>query len=259
MEKEKRMELGLKGKVALITGTGSQKGMGKAIALTLAQEGCDIIAVDIDLEGAQKTASEIKSLGRKSIAIRTDITKSTEVNDMAKAALAEFGKIDILVNNAGAIAAAKLFVDLSEAEWSRDINLNLGGMLNCTKAVLPQMLSRKSGKIINISSIGARKPHTHCAVYDAAKTGIVGFTRSLALEVAPSGLNVNAIAPGLTLTAFGGGAPPPDELAKAIAGIPMRRTTFSQDIANMVAFLASDVSSDIAGQTFSVDGGESLT
>jgi NAD(P)-dependent dehydrogenase (short-subunit alcohol dehydrogenase family) len=252
------MELGLKGKVALITGAGSQKGMGKAIALTLAQEGCDIIAVDIDPEGAQKTASEIKASGYKAIAIKTDITKSSEVNNMAKAALAEFGKIDILVNNAGAITAPKLFVDLSEAEWSRDLNINFVGMLNCTKAILPQMLSRKSGKIINISSIGAKKTYTNCSVYSSAKTAIVGFTRSLALEVAPSGLNVNAVAPGLTLTAFGGGAPPPDELKKAIAGIPVRRTTLSQDIANMVAFLASDVSSDIAGQTFSVDGGESL-
>ena len=252
------MELGLKGQVALVTGVGSQKGMGKAIALTLAKEGCDIVAVDIDLEGAKKTAAEVENLGRKVIAFKTDIANSAEVNSMAKTAMEKFGKIDILVNNAGAITGDKPFIDLSEEEWSRDINLNLVGALNCTKAVLSQMLARKSGKIINVSSIGAIKPLPNGSVYSAAKAGIVGFTMNLASEVSPQGINVNAIAPGFTLTAFQRVAPSPDELKEIIGRIPMRRATLPQDIANMVAFLVSDVSSDITGQTFSVDGGETM-
>ncbi len=252
------MDLGLKGKVALVTGAGSQKGYGKAIALTLAREGCDVIVADIDLAGAKQTAAEIEASGSRALALRADISNSTEVNDMAKAALAKFKRIDILVNNAGAITPPKPFADKTEAEYSRDIDLNLKGTINCTKAVLNNMLANKSGKIINISSIGYRKGMAHATAYNAAKAGVVGFTQALAVEVAPSGINVNSIAPGLGLTNFGGGAPPPDMLQAALARIPVRRTTQPQDIANAVVFLASDVASDIAGQTLSVDGGESV-
>jgi 3-oxoacyl-[acyl-carrier protein] reductase len=253
------MDLGLKGKIALVTGAGSQKGYGKAIALTLAREGCDVIVADIDLAGAKQTALEIEALGRKAMALKADISKSSEVNDMAKAAMAKFKRIDILVNNAGAITPPRPFADKTEAEFNRDIDLNLKGTINCTKAVLDNMLANKSGKIINISSIGYKKGMSHTAAYSAAKAGVVGFTQSLAVELAPSGINVNSIAPGLGLTNFGGGAPPPDMLKGALARIPVRRTTQPQDIANAVAFLASDVASDIAGQTLSVDGGESVT
>ena len=252
------MDLGLREKIALITGTGSQKGFGKATALTLAKEGCDIISCDIDLEGAVKTVSEVESLGCKAVAIRVDITKSGEVRDMVKRALEEFEKIDILVNNAGAISELKPFVDKTEAEWDRDINLNLKGAMNCTKAVLGQMISHKSGKIINISSIGAKKGKPRTVSYGAAKAGIIGFTQNLGVEVAGLGINVNCIAPGLGVTNFGGGSPPPEILEKAMGIIPIKRTTTPQDIANVVAFLVSDVSQDIVGQTISVDGGESI-
>lgn len=252
------MDLGLQGKVALVTGAGSQKGFGKAIALTLAREGCDVVVSDIDLKGAQQTADEIEALGRKAFAIKADVSSSTEVNAMVKTALAEFGKIDILVNNAGAIHALKPFVEITEAEINADINVNLKGAMNCTKAVVNQMISRKSGKIINISSIGAKKGKPRTAAYGAAKAGVIGLTQCLAVELAPLGINVNGIAPGLGLTGFGGGGPPPGILEKAKTGIPLKRTTTPQDIANMVAFLASDVSSDIVGQTISVDGGESI-
>jgi len=252
------MDLGLKNKVALVTGAGSQKGFGKAIALTLAREGCDVIVADIDLAGAKQTANEIEVAGRKALALKADIANSAEVNDVVKSALAKFKRIDILVNNAGAITPPKNLVDKTEAEYSRDIDLNLKGTINCTKAVLPNMLANKSGKIISISSIGYQKGMAHAVTYNAAKAGVVGFTKALAVEVAPSGINVNSIAPGLGLTNFGGGAPPPDMVKAALARIPLRRTTQPQDIANAVAFLASDVASDIAGQTLSVDGGESV-
>lgn len=251
------MDLGLKNKVALVTGAGSQKGFGKAIALTLAKEGCDVIAADIDLAGARQTASEIEAAGRKALAVKADISNSSEVNEAVKSALAKFKRIDILVNNAGAITPLKNLVDKTEAEYTRDIDLNLKGTVNCTKAVLPGMLANKSGKIINIASIGYRKGMAHAVTYNAAKAGVVGFTQSLAVELAPSGINVNGIAPGLGLTNFGGG-PPLDVVKAALARIPARRTTLPQDIANAVCFLASDATSDIVGQTLSVDGGESV-
>src|SRR4030042_4271980 len=130
------MELGLKGKIALVTGAGSQKGYGKAIALTLAKEGCDVIVADIDLAGAKQTAAEIEALGRGAMALKADISSSAEVKSMAQAALAKFKRIDILVNNAGAITPPRPFAEKTEAEFNRDIALNLKGTLYCTKAVL---------------------------------------------------------------------------------------------------------------------------
>ena len=220
------MELGLNGKVAIVTGAGSQKGFGKSIAVTLAKEGCNIIACDIDIEGAKKTAAEVENLGCKAIALKADITSSTEVNNTIEMALAEFGKIDILVNNAGAITPLKPLVEKNEVEWNQDIDLNLKGTMNYTKAVLPQMILQKSGKIINISSIGAKKGKRNTVAYGAAKAGVIGFTQCLAVEVGPLGINVNAIAPGLADTNFGGGAPPPDILEKAKATIPIKRITW---------------------------------
>jgi NAD(P)-dependent dehydrogenase (short-subunit alcohol dehydrogenase family) len=252
------MDLGLKDKVALVTGTGSQIGMGKAIALTLAGEGCDIVAADIDLEGAKKTAAAVEALGRRSLAIKTDISSSAEVNQMVKTALEHFGRIDILVNNAGAISGAKPFTETTDADWDRDININYRGVLNCTKAVLPQMLERKSGKIVNISSIGGKLGSAHAAVYNGAKAAVITFTKSIAAFAGPSGINVNSVAPGLANTAFGGGAPPPGLVEKVQESIPMKRITTVQDIANAVAFLASDIASDITGQALSVDGGQSM-
>jgi len=181
------MDLGLKDKVALITGTASQIGMGKAIALTLAREGCDIIASDIDLEGTEKTASEVKALGHKAIAFKADVANSAEVGEMVKAALKEFGKIDILANVAGLATFGGFLAEMKEEDCDREINVNLKGVLNCTRAVLPSMLARKYGKIISISSIFGRIGIASGVVYSASKEGVIGFTKSLAKEVGPSG------------------------------------------------------------------------
>jgi 3-oxoacyl-[acyl-carrier protein] reductase len=248
------MDLGLKGKVALVTGGGSQIGYGRGIAVTLAKEGCDIIVNDVEIKGAEQTAAEIRALGRRAMAVKADVASSAEVKDMVKAALAEFGRIDILVNNAGASTPPKPFIEKTEADWDADININLRGVLNCTRAVLDQMISRKSGKIINISSNGAKTGGANVAVYCAAKAGVMVFTKSLAAEVATLGINVNSIAPGQGNTGFALQAPP-ELIEKFLTMIPLGRSTTPQDIGNMVAFLASDVSSDIVGQTFSVDGG----
>ncbi len=251
------MDLGLKGKVALVTGAGSQIGFGKGIAVTLAKEGCDVIVNDVNLEGAEQTAAEIKALGRKAMVIKADVSSSAEVNDMVKAALVEFGRIDILVNNAGVSTVPKPFVETTEADWDRDLNINLKGVFICTKAVLPRMLERKSGKIINISSNGARTGKEYVTVYCAAKAGVMVFTKGMAAELASSGINVNAIAPGVGNTGFALQAPP-EFLEQIVATVPLARFTTPQDIGNMAAYLASDVASDITGQTFSVDGGVTM-
>ena len=250
------MDLGFKGKIALVTGTASQIGMGKAISLTLAKEGCDIISCDIDLEGAKKTADEVKALGRKAIALKADVANKAEVGDMVKAALAEFGKIDILVNTAGLTAGGGPFAQTKEENWGKDINVNLYGAMNCSKAVLPGMLERKYGKIINFSSGVARSGMANTASYSAAKGGVLAFTKSLALEVGASGINVNGIAPGMAATNFGGGNIKPDsDMVKMMTSRwPLKRLTTVEDIANTVAFLASDVSGGIAGHTIEVGG-----
>jgi 3-oxoacyl-[acyl-carrier protein] reductase len=250
------MDYGLTGKVALITGAGSQMGFGKATALTLAKEGCDIIVNDINLEDAELTAAEIRSLGRKAIAIKADVANKDEVQDMVKTALKEFGKIDILVNNAGMTTGGGPLEQTNEEAWDVVININVKGAMNCSKAVLPQMLERKYGKIVNFSSLAARMGLPRSSVYTSAKAAIIGFTKALGAEVAPSGINVNALAPGMALTNFMPGSKITDEGVQAfISQVPIRRVGTTQDIANTVAFLVSDVSSNIVGQTISVDGG----
>lgn len=248
------MDLGLENKVAVVTGGGSQKGLGKTIALTLAREGCDIAIIDTNLEGAKKTADEIKALGRKSVPYKADITINAEINSAVKSALEDFGKIDILVNNAGAAKSPKPFCDQDEAEIDFILDVILRGTIHCTKTIIDHMISRKTGSIINISSIVGKDPQKNLCVYSAAKAGIVAFTKALAYEVAPFGINVNGVAPGLVMTNFGGG-PPSDMKEAEIKETPTGRLALPQDIANAVVFFASDMSSDIVGETISVSGG----
>lgn len=248
------MDLDLKGKVAIVTGAGSQKGFGRTIAVTLAKECCSLVLADIDIEGARQTAGEIRSLGGQAIAVKVDIRNNREVKQMVKVALDKFGKIDILVNNAGAATPPKLFIDTTEDEWDFNIDLNLKGMLKCTKAVLDHMIPHKSGKIINLSSFGAKTGGENTTVYAAAKAGILSFTRGLAAEVRPLGINVNAVAPGVGLTNFVRDAPR-EILNELIQKTPARRTTTPEDIAMAVVYFASDVSSHVVGQTLSIDGG----
>lgn len=250
------MELGLEDKVALVTGAGSQVGFGRGIALTLAGYGCDIIANDIDLEGIQKTAADIEKLGRKALAIKADVTKNAEVKNMVKKALDEFGKIDILVNNAGRTTTPTSFVDTPEENWEIVINLNVYGTFYCSKAVLPQMIERKSGKIINIASGAGISGMPRCVHYGASKAAIIAFTKGLAKEVIGQGINVNAVAPGVGDTKFlVTGNFPEGELGRAVATVPTGRPTTPRDVGNMVAYLSSDLAAQIVGQTYLVDGG----
>jgi NAD(P)-dependent dehydrogenase (short-subunit alcohol dehydrogenase family) len=251
------MDLGLEGKVALVTGAGSQIGFGRAIALTLAQEGCDVIVNDINLDDAKKTAAQVEALGRKALAIKADVTKKAKVEEMVEKGLAEFGKIDILVNNAGGITMAGPFLEQKEEDWDKDIDLNLKGTLFCTQAVLPGMTEQKYGKIINISSGSAKLNHPVVSVYTMIKGSINVFTRNLATMVIGSGITVNCVSPGWSLTNFIKGDK--KELEKnLLPETPIGRGTEPQDIANAVAFLASDVSADIVGQVICVDGGSTM-
>jgi len=252
------MELGLKGKVALITGAGSPIGFGKGIALVLGGAGGDIAAVDIDIEGAKKTAAEVEALGCKALAVQTDVTSISAVQSMVKTVLEEFGKIDILVNNAGRATPPMPFVDTPVENWEKVINLNVYGVFYCTQAVLPHMLQRKSGKIINISSGAGVSGMPRCVHYGASKAAIITFTRGLAKEVISSGINVNSVAPGVGDTNFMRSNFPPEELAKAISTVPSGRSTTPEEVGNMVAYLASDISRNLVGQTIFLDGGHSI-
>jgi len=246
------MELGLKDKVALVTGTGSQIGMGRNIALTLAQEGCHIVSADVDLPGAKKTADEIINLGRKAFAASVDVSNQSRVNDMVKAAIAELGRIDILVNTAGGTSGAGPLHQAQEDKWERDININFLGSMYCAKAVLPGMMERKYGKIVNFSSGVAINGMPGSSSYAGAKAAVIAFTKCLSQEVGRIGINVNCLAPTMVMTNFGTHATMDPKRAEEMgARMSLGRLTTTQDVANTVVFLVSDVSSGITGQVIS--------
>jgi len=251
------MDLGFQGKVALITGVGSQIGYGKGIALYMAKEGCDVVAVDMDLEGAQKTAAGVEALGRRAIALKADNTKNAEVEDMVKKAIAEFGKIDILVNNAGAGTRLKNFIDMTRDEWDKPINTNLYGTLNVTRAVIPHMITRRYGRIVNIT--GGQNAAT-ISMYGASKAAISSFTKSISSELLEYGIIVNGIHPGLGNTGLnkdgrGGRALTPEEVKAASQRFGTGRFCTGEDVGAMVAFLASDVCSYMVGEIINMSAG----
>ncbi|MFC1820547.1 SDR family NAD(P)-dependent oxidoreductase, partial [Thermodesulfobacteriota bacterium] len=188
----------LEGKVALVTGAGD--GIGKGIALTFAKEGAEVAVNDLHLDKVQNTAAEISELGRKTLAIKADVSVQKEVNRMVERVIDEFGGIDILVNNAGG-GNRLLMEDMTAEDWHYVLGVNLDGPFFCPKAVLDTMKQRGGGKIINISSLAAKVMSIGCCVgYTASKSGLLGFTRHLAFEVGPYKINVNTICPGATLT-----------------------------------------------------------
>jgi 3-oxoacyl-[acyl-carrier protein] reductase len=257
------MELGLKGKVALVTGAGSQVGFGKAICMLLAQEGCDIIASDINLEGCKQTVTDIEKMGRKGLAVKCDITKKADCEAMVKATLGKFGKIDILVNNAGGIAAsAGPFEKQTEADWDKNLALNLKGPMLVTQAFFESMVAHKYGKIIFIASDSVKMVFPYVDVYGIAKSGVILFARGLAKMLAKDNINVNAISPGWSMDTNFVSAPKEvkDQMVKTrfLGETPLGKGTTTMDIAAAVAYLASDLSGDITGQVLSVSGGTSM-
>jgi NAD(P)-dependent dehydrogenase (short-subunit alcohol dehydrogenase family) len=279
----------LVGKVALVTGASNKRGIGRGIALRLAREGADVIVNDkrkspenIDLwdreegwRGLNSLVEEIEALGSRSLAITADVSNSLEVNAMVRAAVEKFGKIDILVNNAGLVArdiGITPVVDMSEEVWTRALAINLTGVFIMCKAVLGQMIRQGSGgKIINISSLMGKMAMPGRAAYCASKFGVIGLTQALAQEVASQNINVNAVCPGSTATwgskghaiyeAMRHGLSEEEAVAKvyadagSIAQIPFGRPAKVEDVANVVAFLASDQSDYMTGQAINVTGG----
>lgn len=250
------MDLGLKGKVAIITGTGSQKGFGKGIALTLAREGCDVVSADMDIKGAEQTAAEVEALGCKALAVKVDVSKKDEVDAMVKQALAKFGKIDILVNNAGVASPMRPFVNTTEKDWDLNIDVNFKGTLYGTYAVLPHMSERGYGKIINVASMAAFAYPGGAggtSTYAAAKAAVMTFSKVIVGEVKTLGINVNIVAPSGGDTNFAIASQASPELQKRIKDMAAAgQITTPQDVGNAVLFFASDISRRISGQVLIV-------
>jgi NAD(P)-dependent dehydrogenase (short-subunit alcohol dehydrogenase family) len=253
----------LENRVAIVTG--GAKGMGRAIALKFTAEGCDVVVNALHIEGAEKVANEIKALGRKSIAVKADISKSAEVNAMVAQTIKKFGKIDILVNNAGGVGVTGGdSATATEKDWDKILDVNLKGPFLCCIAVIPYMKKQRYGKIINLSSMGAVHPAVSVLHYHSAKAGVLGLTTNLAFELAPYNIYVNAIVPGPIETPFWDSLQPPgperDAFFAALAKkeVPLGRMGRPEDIAGPALFLASSMSDYITGQVIYVAGGQPI-
>lgn len=248
----------IKGWVAIVTGGAS--GIGRETALRLAREGAKVAIVDINLDGANKVADEISAAGGESLALKTDITNLDEAHRMAKAVLDKFGQVDILANIAGGAFPSKMgsFAQSDRQVWDLNINLNLFGTFNCTRAVVNHMMERKKGRIVNIASVAGMVGQATTADYAAAKGGIIAFTKSLAKELAPYGINVNCVSPAITGTERVRSMPQ-DFLQRQIDTIHLHRFGEPEEIANVVVFLASDEASFVTGANYVADGGITLS
>jgi 3-oxoacyl-[acyl-carrier protein] reductase len=234
--------------------TGGSRGIGKSIALELASKGANVVVnYTKNIESAEAVVREIKAMGVSGMAIKADVSNNAEVENLVNEVLNTFGSIDILVNNAG-ITRDNLIIRMTEKDFDDVINTNLKGAFICTKAVSKVMIKQKAGKIINISSVVGIIGNAGQSNYAAAKAGLIGFTKSMAKELAKRGINVNAVAPGFIETDMTSKLP---EKVKEefINNIPLTRIGKPQDIAKTVLFLASEYSDYITGQVINIDGG----
>ena len=242
----------LDGKTALVTG--ASRGIGRAIAIRLASEGA---AVAINYAGNVKAAEEVKAVieaaGGRAMLVQADVADSTAVDAMIKAVIEAFGQIDILVNNAG-ITRDGLLMRMKEEDWDAVINTNLKGIFHCTKAVSKLMMKKRSGRIVNMASVVGLIGNAGQSNYAAAKAGVIGFSKSMARELASRGITVNMVAPGFIDTDMT--AVLPDKVREAmVADIPLGKIGTPENVADAVVFLVSDQASYITGQTINVDGG----
>lgn len=271
----------LNGKVALVTGAGGKNGIGRAIATRLAKEGADVAVNDItehpyaaaqaDWQGLPDVVREIEAMGQRAISVVADVADAAQVKEMVDRTILHFGKIDILVNNAGTMAGKDRVpvVDLAEEDWDRVQRVNVKGVFLCSQAVARYLIAQGTGgKIINMSSVTGKRGSARFAAYSASKFAVIGFTQSLACELAPYQVNVNAICPGLVDTErFGHLASVlmPENLSadeqlaeytrRSEAAVPIGRLAEGADVAKMAAFLASDEAAYLSGVSITVSGG----
>lgn len=249
--------MNLSGKTALVTGGG--RGIGRAIALALAHEGAEVAVLDILEDHAEAVAREIEALGVKALALGADLTRRADVERAVAATIAQFGQLDVLVNNAG-WDRLEPFLESDEATWDRIIAINFKAVLYTSKAALPHMVARRSGKVVNIASDAGRVGSSGEAVYAGTKGAIIAFSKTLARELARSGVTVNVVCPGLTETPLLEGIRAQSEKsAKVIEAvtraIPLGRVGRPEDVAGAVVYLTSPAADFVTGQTLSVSGG----
>jgi 3-oxoacyl-[acyl-carrier protein] reductase len=245
----------LTGQVALITGASS--GIGRATAVAMAREGARVAVNYLkNQKGAEETVEAISKAGGEAVAIRADVTRQVEVQSLVAEVRKQFGRIDILLNNAGDLIARRTLVDMTEEYWDQIMDLNLKSVFLCTQAVWEEMAARKSGIVINVSSIAGRNGGGPGAgAYATAKGALITYTKSLAKELIPHGIRVNGINPGVIATPYHERFSPPEYMAKMVANIPQGRPGTADEIADVILFLASPAARYILGETIEVNGG----
>ncbi len=239
-------------KVAIVTGGGN--GIGKAISLQFAAEGADICVADLDMEAARDTADAILKGGRKPLVVKADVSRKEDVEAMVEKVMGEFGRIDVLVNNAG-VALYSPFLDYPSDDWAKTLDTNLTGYFFCAQLVARRMISQRSGKILNISSVLAETAMPNSVAYASTKGAVSAFTRVAALELAPYGINVNAIGPGPIMTTMARKTLKEKDRILRESMIPMVRYGLPEDLVGPALFLVSRDSDYVTGQTLYVDGG----
>lgn len=247
--------MNLTGKAAIVTGAG--RGLGWAIALRLAEEGAKVAIADIDLKSAQEKAEATRKTGRESMAVKADVSRWAEVQDLIKQVVAQFGRIDILVNNAGILGPYYSVDEYPEEIWNQVISVNLTGTFLCCKAVLPVMKKQGSGTIVNIASVAGKEGNALMAPYSASKGAIITLTKTLGKELATSNIRVNCVSPALLNTDMAK-AMTPEQRALLASKIPMGRLGNPEEVASVVKFLVADESSFVTGQCYDVSGGRSV-
>ena len=246
----------LGGKVALVTG--ASRGIGKAIALGLAEAGADVVVVSRTLAEVEKTAAELSSLGRRSLPIAADVGKKPDIDGLVAATLAAFGRLDILVNNA-ATFSPRAMLDADEDFWDRSVDVDLKGYFFMCQAAGKHMVEAKSGSIVNVVSVNAMRPNVNSGVYAICKAAVLLMTKAMAKEWGPYGIRVNAIAPGVVETTMSRPLREnPERLSKHLEKTPLGRIIQPHELVGAALLLASDAASSITGQILAVDGGESI-